>query len=1399
MVERIISTCFRTIGRPRCRWSLAALTLVATLGAAAEGSRASLTWQAQTLSAAGANATTPRLAVSRSGHGVVTWGRAGVRSAAFRAPGEYVAPAASTLAVADVDRAIDGRGRVIFLATSGGLRYAIRSPGQPVGAFAAVPGASGTISAARVAANDAGDAVVVWAEVVGSNSRLMSSVLGADGRLGSAQSFATVSGLPRGLDLAVDARGNALAAWGIDGGSSFVVDYAYRSAGGTFGAPARLSAPGQNADSPDVAMHDDGRAVVVYSSDFEVCGSCGPGGTRSRQTFLVTAADLTAGTVTARAPLTAWPSYGRNDPRPQVAIDATGATQVAWRGLWAPREAEVYTRVRPAAGSFGAAIAHARAPGTIDAIFAEDLRLQPQLAAGGAGAIAAWDRDIGGVREIESVERVDGGPFAARQVRSAEDLGARDQMVAMDGTGTAVVAWVGSDGANDRLRIAFGFAPVPPGPEPPSPGEPPVVPPPAVPPGEPPPPPEPPEPIAITPARPIKRGAATVLTAQVPADTMRLEWQVPGGAITGTVVGGALQRSVRFRSPTRPHVVRVRAIGPRGTQTFSRELAGVPAPADAGDAAILKALARVPDVVAAGHTDVLIARAGARARQAGSGPCAVTVQAAASRFSGCLRPVESVADLPAAERGILDQLAGTLKLERRSAVVDRALALADPFVARSSVALADGFPIAPRGGASVVLAADVGAIASSNATVRVGGVDVSPRGGFVLPLDPKRAEIPFGTIPRPPSLPKIGGFPIVGDLDVKLVDGVAQVTGKLQLPSFLRRAGGDAQAQVTLRATSDRFVVDDLTIGPMDVQLGALRVDAFRLAYRRASDEWQGQGRACVASGVCLDMVPPNGQIKIKDGRLDFAGASLGFPPPGVPLFAGVGLERIGFGVGLGPTRFTGNALLSFAQILTIDGRLVVAFPTVSSPYRLVRDEVGGGFPAHLYSVPRTGTTIGVSADAALRLPVGGSVPLANAYVLYEAPGYLAFGGGFDADVVGVVSLRGGVTGEFDTRAGTFQIAGNVRACVVDVVCAGAIAVVSRGAGGTGGAGACIDVGPLSVGGGVQWQRVSAPFIWPFDGCKWSRFTAVVRSRSVHAPPPAIDVVRGEPGRALRLDGAQGAPRIRVATPDGTVLESPAGPGLVTSPDGAVRILRSERLGQVVVGVTGARPGRYAVEALPGSPPITGVAQATDQPAARIRARVEGGGERRVLQYDVGRRVDQRVTFVELTAGGGARTIGVVAGGGRGALRFRPAPGTGTRRVVANFELAGLPAESRTVARFTPPSPRLRRPGGLRVRRDGSRLRVSWRAVPGADRYEVVMTPAAGPQRVLRTTRPRAVLARVARATSGRITVRAVAPLRESTRSAVRVRPAAARRGAFRALPRCQRQQRLVCRAPRRS
>ena len=256
-----------------------------------------------------------------------------------------------------------------------------------------------------------------------------------------------------------------------------------------------------------------------------------------------------------------------------------------------------------------------------------------------------------------------------------------------------------------------------------------------------------------------------------------------------------------------------------------------------------------------------------------------------------------------------------------------------------------------------------------------------------------------------------------------------------------------------------------------------------------------------------------------------------------------------------------------------------------------------------------------------------------------------------------------------------------------------------------------------------------------------------------------------------------------------------SGSELGLSPDGRFRILRSDQNKFVAVALVDPRPGTYTITPLPGSPQVARVREAKALPGPRVRGAVSGRGARRVLTYSVRRRADQAVTFFDVAASGSGTQIGRVVGGGRGRLRFTPAPGRGRHRVEARFELDGVPAERRVIARFKPPSPRLGTPRRLSVRRRPKALVVRWAGVRDATRYEVALTPSRGRQRFVTTRGRSLVLRRVPKTVRGSVSVRAVDRLRQGRTAKKRFRRAARPRRNVSSLPRCNvKRRRVSCR-----
>ncbi len=698
----------------------------------------------------------------------------------------------------------------------------------------------------------------------------------------------------------------------------------------------------------------------------------------------------------------------------------------------------------------------------------------------------------------------------------------------------------------------------------------------------------------------------------------------------------------------------------------------------------------------------------------------------------------------------------------------------------------NGVSLDAKGSSKVVVYPQIDAVLSSNASFSAAGIKLGARKGFLLDTSiVNGSRIPLGSFPRTGGRSQLGGFALGGDVGVTLIPGGAQLGVHRRLAESLSLLGVPALADAQVRVTpSGSPVLDGLRVGPFDATLGGvggLGLQDLTLTYTGAQNEWRGTGRACLGFDLpCLDVGPATGgRIVFRDGAFEEARASIVFPVP-ITIGPGVDLRRIGFGVALDPTRLIGSVGLRAVGILNIDGGSVLAFGNPITPYVLDRDDVKG-FPPSFYGRRFSSAVLAAGADVSLALP--GPVPdlkLASGYFLYSFPRYVALGGGVDEDFLGVVHIGGGIDGELNTATGRFSVAGHAQVCVADVVCGGALAAVSSG-----GAGGCVDLGAVSVGGGVQWpDRV---FIWPLDGCKWTRFTADnVFSAQARAAAGrrayVVTVKRGESSRAIRLDGPSGAPAVRVTGPGGVSVTSSDGAGVRYR--GAIRVVRSLRERLTVVGLQDPPPGTYTIEPLAGST-FARVFTARDAAPAKVSAKVQGGGATRTLRYDVRRRPDQRVEFWELGPGGG-KLIGAVTGGGAGRLRFPPSPGVGSRRVQARVSLSEIPAERLTVARFAPPSPVLARIGGLALRRKGKTLRATWRAVPGATGYDVLVARRDGGQRLAHARRA-ALSVKVPATSGGTIRVTPTASLRTGKPASASFVALRKRNTRFDALPKLRR------------
>ena len=195
----------------------------------------------QDLSAASQDAFNPQVAFDGQGNAIAVWHR-------FDAGTNTIVQAAA--------RAADSRRR---------RRYFTPKRGGSFGAPQDLSAAGQNASFPEVAVDGQGNAIAVWRRFDGTNFIVQAAARAAGGSFGAPQDLSAAGQKAGFPEVAVDGQGNAIAVWQRFDGTNFIMQAAVRAAGGSFGAPQDLSAAGQTANDPQVAVDGQGNAIAVWS------------------------------------------------------------------------------------------------------------------------------------------------------------------------------------------------------------------------------------------------------------------------------------------------------------------------------------------------------------------------------------------------------------------------------------------------------------------------------------------------------------------------------------------------------------------------------------------------------------------------------------------------------------------------------------------------------------------------------------------------------------------------------------------------------------------------------------------------------------------------------------------------------------------------------------------------------------------------------------------------------------------------------------------------------------------------------------------------------------------------------------------------------------------------------
>ena len=312
----------------------------------------------------------------------------------------------------------------------------------------------------QVAVDGRGNAIAVWQRSDGTNTIVQAAARAAGGSFGAPQDLSTAGQTAHDPQVAVDGQGNAIAVWSASNGTNFIVQAAVRAAGGSFGAPQDVSAAGQDAVFPQVAVDGRGNAIAVWSrfdgTNFIMQAAARVAASRRRRRYVT---PKRGGTFGAPQDLSA---AGQDAFNPQVAFDGQGNAIAVWHRFDAGTNTIVQA-ARAAASRRRRRYSTPERGGTFGA--PQDLSAAGQSASfsevavdGRGNAIAVWRRFDGTNFIVQAAVRAAGGTFGAAQDLSAAGQKAGFPEVAVDGQGNAIAVWQRFDGTNFIMQAAVRAA-----------------------------------------------------------------------------------------------------------------------------------------------------------------------------------------------------------------------------------------------------------------------------------------------------------------------------------------------------------------------------------------------------------------------------------------------------------------------------------------------------------------------------------------------------------------------------------------------------------------------------------------------------------------------------------------------------------------------------------------------------------------------------------------------------------------------------------------------------------------------------------------------------------------------------------------------------------------------------
>jgi hypothetical protein len=306
---------------------------------------------------------------------------------------------------------------------------------QPLGSLSA---GTGPVDQPQVAVDGSGNSVFVWRHSDGTTNcfggpclRIQTRSRSAAGILSTVQTL-SASGQHGALpQVAVDANGDAVFVWQRSDRTNLRIQTRSRSAAGTLSSTLTLSAAGQDAEYPQVAVDANGNAVFAWER-FD-------GMNERIQARTLSAAGTRGSTQTLSA-------AGGDALFPQVEVDPNGNAVFAWERCCydGTNNERIQARARSAAGVLSSTQTLSAAGETASSA---QVAVDPN-----GNAVFAWKRFDGTADRIQARARSAAGTLSSAQTLSDPGKNAYEPRVGVDLSGNAVFLWQRFDGILNRVQ-----------------------------------------------------------------------------------------------------------------------------------------------------------------------------------------------------------------------------------------------------------------------------------------------------------------------------------------------------------------------------------------------------------------------------------------------------------------------------------------------------------------------------------------------------------------------------------------------------------------------------------------------------------------------------------------------------------------------------------------------------------------------------------------------------------------------------------------------------------------------------------------------------------------------------------------------------------------------------------